>query len=116
MTNYLENKQITEEIVTYFKEMASRMVDDPNLLIPCYFCQESVEVWEALTVAHLFAGVPAHFSCPKEAFMSRLIDLGLEPGYDFALLSEKIDQAMADGSIISTDTVSGSFTVRTFDV
>ncbi|MBN2723788.1 MAG: hypothetical protein JXR95_06940 [Deltaproteobacteria bacterium] len=111
MTDYLENKQITEEVVTYFKDMASKMVDDPYLKIPCYFCQESVEVWEALTVAHLFSGVPAHFSCPVDAFFGHIKELGLEDGYNYKLFSDLINDKLSDGTLISTDLVAGEIEI-----
>ncbi|MBU1534507.1 hypothetical protein KKF84_04255 [Myxococcota bacterium] len=108
---------ISKEVVSYFKDMASKFMGTPDILVECTYCHESVPAWEALCVAHLFTGgIPAHLSCPMDAFLEYVVELGLEKGFPYDFFSQKVEDLMRGDKAKIDGMVRGTIEhVRTFN-
>ncbi len=104
-----ENDILTDEVIKYFKDIASQIMgDDLEEGIICTFCRQKIPAWEAIAVANIFlGGIPAHLSCPKDAFMQNIHELGIEKGFDYSSFSKNIDRKIENSEIVSPKPISG---------
>ncbi len=108
---------ISKEVVGYFKDMATKFMGTADILVECTYCHESVPAWEALCVAHLFTGgIPAHLSCPMDAFLEYVGELGLERGFPYDSFSNRVETKMEAEANSGGEVVSGTIDhVRTLN-
>jgi hypothetical protein len=107
-----QNKDfLSQESIEYFKSVTAKLIGDADILMDCTFCKEKVPAWEALAVAQLYLGVPAHFNCKLDKFLSG-IDDGPVSEFDYLEFSKLINDKMKEKTPFDDEFFSGEFVLK----